>query len=211
MQKQKSIFSKWFPISLIDSITTVVIFALAWGTCMLLHRASPSDGFASPVFVLAVLLVSRLTTGYLYGLLASVLGVVCVNYIFTYPYFEFNFTITGYPITFLTMFAVSTVVGMLTEQVKRQSRIESEAAKAKINASLRQNFYYHTREWPYKNVKPRIIAEAYMEDSKTAELRDYKFFCFDGVVKALFVATERQKAGEEVKSETVFTFETVKD
>ena len=55
------------------------------------------------------------------------------------------------------------------------------------------------REWPYKNVKRRIIAEKYMEDSKTAELRDYKFFCFDGVAKALFIATERQKAGEEVK------------
>lgn len=80
-----------------------------------------------------------------------------------------------------------------------KNKLDKEAAKAKINASLRQNFYYHTREWPYKNVKPRIIAEAYMEDSKTAELRDYKFFCFDGVVKALFVATERQKAGEEVK------------
>lgn len=80
-----------------------------------------------------------------------------------------------------------------------KDKLDKEAAKAKINASLKQNFYYHTREWPYKNVKPRIIAEAYMEDSKTAELRDYKFFCFDGVVKALFVATERQKAGEEVK------------
>lgn len=80
-----------------------------------------------------------------------------------------------------------------------KNKLDKEAAKAKINASLKQNFYYHTREWPYKNVKPRIIAEAYMEDSKTAELRDYKFFCFDGAVKALFVATERQKAGEEVK------------
>ena len=43
------------------------------------------------------------------------------------------------------------------------------------------------------------LAEQYMEDVKTAELRDYKFFCFNGVARALFVATERQKAGEEVK------------
>ena len=50
------------------------------------------------------------------------------------------------------------------------------------------------REWPYKNVVPCIIAEEYMEDKATAELRDYKFFCFDGKVKALFIATDRQKS-----------------
>ena len=55
-----------------------------------------------------------------------------------------------------------------------------------------RNLYKITREWPYKNVKPRIIAEEYMEDKKTKELRDYKFFCFNGVVKALFIATDRQ-------------------
>ena len=61
------------------------------------------------------------------------------------------------------------------------------------------NYYYLGREWPYKNVKPRIIAEKYMEDSSTSELRDYKFFCFDGVVKALFIASDRQCKTEETK------------
>lgn len=68
-----------------------------------------------------------------------------------------------------------------------------------LKKSLNRNFYYMGFEWPYKDVKPRIIAETYMEDSKTRELRDYKFFCFNGVVKALFIATERQKEGEDVK------------
>lgn len=54
-------------------------------------------------------------------------------------------------------------------------------------------------EWPYKGVKPRILAEEYMEDKKTGEMRDYKFFCFNGEVKALFVATDRGVAGEEPK------------
>ena len=83
MQRQKKQISKLFPVSLRDFFTTVIIFALAWGICMLLHSGSPSDGFASPVFVLAVLLVSRLTNGYLFGLVASVLGVICVNFMFT--------------------------------------------------------------------------------------------------------------------------------
>ena len=77
--------------------------------------------------------------------------------------------------------------------------LNKEVARVKIERSLARNYYIHGREWPYKNVKPRILAEKYMEDTKTAELRDYKFFCFDGVAKALFIATERQKAGAEVK------------
>jgi len=57
---------------------------------------------------------------------------------------------------------------------------------------LSHGTFQKQREWPYKNVKPRVIAEKYMEDEETHELRDYKFFCFDGVVKALFIATDRQ-------------------
>lgn len=82
---------------------------------------------------------------------------------------------------------------------KDKTKLNIEEAKRKLNQSLKNNFFYNGREWPYKNVKPRILAEVYMEDAATAELRDYKFFCFDGEVKAMFVATERQKEGEEVK------------
>lgn len=82
---------------------------------------------------------------------------------------------------------------------KDKRALDIEKARKIINWSLNRKYYYEHREWPYKNVKPRIIAEQYMEDEKTSELRDYKFFCFDGEVKAMFVATERQKVGEEVK------------
>lgn len=69
----------------------------------------------------------------------------------------------------------------------------------KISAALKENYYLATREWPYKDVKPCILAEEYMEDSATHELRDYKFFCFDGVVRALFIASDRQAEGEDTK------------
>lgn len=72
-------------------------------------------------------------------------------------------------------------------------------AKEKIERSLKRNYYYFGREWPYKNVKPRILAEQYMEDDTTHELRDYKFFTFDGVAKALFIASDRQVEGEDTK------------
>lgn len=82
---------------------------------------------------------------------------------------------------------------------KDKSQFNKAKAKRLLNKHLRRNYYYMGFEWPYKNVTPRIIAEKFMEDTKTKELRDYKFFCFKGEVKALFIATERQKVGEDVK------------
>lgn len=82
---------------------------------------------------------------------------------------------------------------------RNKSTFNIEKARKKIEKSLATNYYWREREWPYKNVKPRIIAEKYMEDSKTGELRDYKFFCFDGQVKYLFIASERNVKGTEVK------------
>ena len=81
--------------------------------------------------------------------------------------------------------------------VKDKDKLDKEMAKNKIESALKQNFFYIGREWPYKNVKPRIIAEKYMEDHIDGELRDYKFFCFDGEPKAMFVSSDR--ASDNVK------------
>lgn len=66
-----------------------------------------------------------------------------------------------------------------------------EKAKEKIELCLKRNYFYSGREWPYKHVKPRIIAEQYMEDKNLQELRDYKFFCFNGIVKCFKVDFDR--------------------
>jgi len=80
-----------------------------------------------------------------------------------------------------------------------KEKFNKRVARKKINGCLRHNYFWFGREWPYKNVKPRIIAEKYMEDSITHDLRDYKFFTFNGVSKALFIATDRQTKGENTK------------
>ena len=74
---------------------------------------------------------------------------------------------------------------------KDKSKFDFAKAKEKIVKSLKTNYYYGTREWPYKHVKPRIIAEKYIEDSKLCDLMDYKFMCFNGVVKCSFVCSGR--------------------
>lgn len=71
---------------------------------------------------------------------------------------------------------------------KDKTKLNIEEAKKKISKSLKRNYYYYGREWPYKNVKPRIIAEEYMATAKQKELIDYKFFCFNGEPKFLYVS-----------------------
>lgn len=73
---------------------------------------------------------------------------------------------------------------------KDKSNFDKEAALNKLKQGLKQNFYWKNREWPYKNVKPRIIAEKYMTDGDDS-LKDYKFFCFNGKAKAMFVSKGR--------------------
>lgn len=75
-----------------------------------------------------------------------------------------------------------------------KSKFDFESAKKKLARSLKRNYYRNGREWPYKNVKPCIIAEAYMDDFNPDEegygggLTDYKFFTFNGVTKMLYIS-----------------------
>ena len=145
MPSEKKFFSRLFPFSWQDFRVTAGILACAVELCILLGMADSSDGFASPVFVLAVLMISRLTTGYLFGLIASVLGVVCVNFIFTYPYWVVNFTISGYPLTFLTFLMVSIITCTLTTQAKQQERLRTENEKEKMRANLLRSVSHDIR------------------------------------------------------------------
>lgn len=82
---------------------------------------------------------------------------------------------------------------------KDKSTLNKDEVRAKFGKWLKTNYFYQNREWPYKNVKPRIIAEQYMEDESGYELKDYKWFCFNGEPKALFIAADRGKENEETK------------
>lgn len=78
---------------------------------------------------------------------------------------------------------------------KDKEKFDFEAAKKQIGKALKKNFYYVGREWPYKNVKPRVIVEEYLEDNNSPSLLDYKFYMFYGTYKMLSI-TERASQHE---------------
>ena len=82
---------------------------------------------------------------------------------------------------------------------KNKANFDYQTAKKFINRHLRRNYYLPYREWPYKNVRPRIFAEAYLSALEDDDLKDYKFFCFHGVPKLMFIASQRQSEDVETK------------
>lgn len=72
-----------------------------------------------------------------------------------------------------------------------KNSLDYKSAKKIISKSLKQNYFWIGREWPYKNVKPRIIAEPYLEDDRSPYLTDYKFFCFNGEPKIMYLSKDK--------------------
>jgi two-component system sensor histidine kinase KdpD len=138
--------SKRLPQWLRDTLMFILIMGCAVAVCELLSVCyDDNNPFATSVFILAVVLVSRFTTGYWPGILASAVGVVSVNYLFTYPFHEFNLTIDGYPLTFAVMLVVSVLVSTLTTQIKRQEQLRYEAERDRMRANLLRSVSHDIR------------------------------------------------------------------
>lgn len=95
------------------------------------------------VYTLALILTALYTSGYLFGIIASLFCVIAVNYFFSYPYFRINFSLSGYPVTFLGMLAISLITSTTTTALKQQRQAIAErekelaeADKEKLRANL---------------------------------------------------------------------------
>lgn len=93
------------------------------------HSSATSSANITLAYALAVVLIARVTDGYFYGILAAVAAVLSVNFLFTYPYFELNFTLTGYPVTFVGMLAITMISSAAATNIKEQARIINEREK----------------------------------------------------------------------------------
>ena len=136
---------KVLPIKLRDILITIGVVAAATFVCGIIRLFSDNELPLYLVFVLAVVVVSRLTDGLVYGIVASAFAVFVVNFAFTYPGWTFNFTITGYPFTFISLFVVSVIISMLTTQIKQQQKIKADAEKEKLYADLMRSISHDLR------------------------------------------------------------------
>ncbi|MBR4888361.1 MAG: DUF4118 domain-containing protein [Clostridia bacterium] len=128
---------RWYPkVTRRDLLITSGICAVTCILCFLLSFLGDGTNYAPMIFVLSVFMTARFTNGYVYGIVMSLVDVLLVNYVFTYPYFTFNFTLAGYPITFISSLAVSLTTSALTSRAKQSEKIRMEADREKTRSNL---------------------------------------------------------------------------
>lgn len=113
-----------------DILVTLFFLSAAYYISSILISHTGGENNSALVFVLAVTFISYLTTGYLYGIIASIVGTFFINVYFMYPYAEFSLSQTGYPVAMLSMLAISCLVCTLTARVKQQA---AEAVRREKN------------------------------------------------------------------------------
>ena len=119
-----------------DSLLTLFILALSFILSSLLHELCNTPSLAPLLFVLAVFIVSLTTKGYIYGIAASMLSVLAVNYAFAFPYFKFDFLNPVNLLSAVVMLCVAVVTSALTTKLKLQERIKADSEKEKMRADL---------------------------------------------------------------------------
>lgn len=145
---------------------TIAVLAMACIICSTIKRISSSDLYVPMIFVLAVLIISLMTDGYFYGVLSSFVSVLGVNWAYTYPYMKLDFSIYGYPTTFLTMLAVSLVISTLTTRVHEQEKLRHDTEQAQLRANLLRAVSHDLRT-PLTSIIGSI--SAVLEDGSTLD------------------------------------------
>ena len=117
------------PRPLRDGAVTALVLGAATVVSNLIVYWSGNDDNINSIYVLAVVLISRYTSGYFWGIVASVVGVFGTNYFFTTPYHTLNFGDSGYPVTFLSMLVAALITSTTTAHLKEHARLAIQREK----------------------------------------------------------------------------------
>ncbi len=120
-------------INLIGTLSTLFIFFVI---SLLIKNIMKTDNLIPPIFILAVFLVSLSTEGYLYGIIASLISTLAINFAFTFPYFQFNFLIPENLISAIILLFITITTCALTTKNRQQERIKAESEREKMKANL---------------------------------------------------------------------------
>lgn len=119
-----------------DSLITIVLLCLSFGISLLFQYIFEVQEHITTVFVFAVFLISLLTKGYIYGILAAFAGTIAVNYAFTFPYFALNFTIPVNFISGIVMIVISILTSALVTKLKQHEATKAEGERERMRANL---------------------------------------------------------------------------
>lgn len=112
-----------FRLSWVDTVKSLSILVAATLLCFGIHKLDVMNQNIIMVYIFSVLLISRVTEGYLYGIVASVVSVLTFNFFFIEPYFTLDAIQAGYPLTFLIMLLVAFITSTLTVRIKAETRL----------------------------------------------------------------------------------------
>ena len=119
-----------------DTGISILILSVFFCFSLVLHKRLDASELITPLFVLAVFLISLFTHGYTYGILSALISVLAVNFAFTFPYFAFNFAIHENIISALILIIVTSTASTLTTKIKKQEKVRARAEKEKLRADL---------------------------------------------------------------------------
>lgn len=119
-----------------DPLLTFLILGLCFGCSVLMQDVFAISEQVTTSFVFAVFLISLLTDGYFYGILAAFISMFAVNYAFTFPYFALNFIIPSNFYSALVMIILSVMTSTLTTKIKQQEQLRAESEMEKMRANL---------------------------------------------------------------------------
>lgn len=121
---------------IIDGLKMISILAGAFLLCLLLETKFSAETVPPAVMAMAVFFVSRFTDGFVYGIIASLLSVLVLNFAFAFPYFAFNFSIPENIISAVIMLVITAMTSTITSQLKWQERVRAESINEKMRGNL---------------------------------------------------------------------------
>ena len=119
-----------------DFFVTTGILVVSFLFSLISRSVFHTDALGPMVFVLGVFLVSVITSGYRWGVAASLIGTLAINFAFTFPYFEFNFTIPVNLFSAVVMLVVAIVTCALTTKIKYAEKLKADSEREKMRANL---------------------------------------------------------------------------
>lgn len=145
MRKITAFLKKYCPMSLVDWFVFFIVMLIGAAICLMLRQVTDTDSHVPLIFVLMVLITALLTNGYFYGILAAIVSVFAVNWAFTFPYMQLDFSLYGYPLTFITMLTVSIAASMLATRLKEREKLKRETEAEKARATLLRSVSHDIR------------------------------------------------------------------